>query len=67
MLYHVTAFNHFCIFVEPKGEASNRDALSSTVCIYVCMYVYMYMKNMKTKMDVFERHFSLTNYVHLPS
>ena len=24
---------------EPKGEATNRDALSFRVCIYVCMYV----------------------------
>ena len=29
--------------VYPKGEASNRDALSSPVCIYVCMYVCMYV------------------------
>ena len=28
---------------KPKGEASNRDALSSPVCIYVCMYVFIYV------------------------
>ena len=28
------------LFAEPKGEASNRDALSSHVCMYVCIYVY---------------------------
>ena len=28
------------IIAEPKGEASNRDALSSPVCMYVCIYVY---------------------------
>ena len=28
---------------EPKGEATNRDALSFRVCIYVCMYVCMYV------------------------
>ena len=34
----------FCIFIaEPKGEATNRDALSFRVCIYVCMYVCMYV------------------------
>ena len=27
------------IIAEPKGEASNRDALSSPVCIYVYMYI----------------------------
>ena len=33
-----------CIMIaKPKGEASNRDALSSPVCIYVCMYVYVYI------------------------
>ena len=33
-----------CILIaEPKGEASNRDALSSPVCIYVCMYVCIYV------------------------
>ena len=26
---------HSCLVAEPKGEASNRDALSSPVCIYV--------------------------------
>ena len=32
--------NLYCVVViaEPKGEASNRDVLSSPVCIYVCMY-----------------------------
>ena len=68
MLYHVTTFNHFCIFVEPKGEASNPDALSSPVCIYVCMYVCIYVyEEYEDKMDVFEHHFLLTNYVHLLS
>ena len=34
--------NSNCNFIaEPKGEASNRDALSSPVCI--CMHVYMYI------------------------
>ena len=28
------------VIAEPKGEATNRDALSFRVCIYVCMYVY---------------------------
>ena len=31
------------IIAEPKGEATNRDALSFRVCIYVCMYVCMYV------------------------
>ena len=35
------AKNH--IIAEPKGEATNRDALSFRVCIYVCMYVCMYV------------------------
>ena len=32
---------HVCIIAKPKGEASNRDALSSPVCINVCIYVYL--------------------------
>ena len=28
---------HACIFAEPKGEASNRDALSAR--LYICMYI----------------------------
>ena len=32
------------IIAEPKGEATNRDALSFRVCIYVCsMYVCIYV------------------------
>ena len=31
------------IIAEPEGEASNRDALLSPICIYVCMYVCMYV------------------------
>ena len=31
------------VIAEPKGEATNHDALSFRVCIYVCMYVYMYV------------------------
>ena len=31
----------YYIVAEPKGEASNRDALSSPVCIYVCIYLYI--------------------------
>ena len=31
------------VIAEPKGEATNRDALSFRVCIYVCMYVCMYV------------------------
>ena len=31
------------LIAEPKGEATNRDALSFRVCIYVCMYVCMYV------------------------
>ena len=27
------------LIAESKGEASNRDRLSSPVCIYVCMYI----------------------------
>ena len=27
------------LIAEPKGEASNRDALSSPVCMYVCTYI----------------------------
>ena len=27
-----------------KGKASNREALLSTVCIYVCIHVYMYIR-----------------------
>ena len=33
------------IIAEPKGEATNRDALSFRVCIYVCMYVCMYIRH----------------------
>ena len=29
----------YALVAEPKGEATNRDALSFRVCIYVCMYV----------------------------
>ena len=29
----------FHVIAEPKGSASNRDALSSPVCIYVYMYI----------------------------
>ena len=32
------------VIAAPKDEASNRDALSSPVCMYVCMYVYMYIR-----------------------
>ena len=28
------------IIAKPKGEASNRDALSSPVCIKICMYIH---------------------------
>ena len=39
-----TATDHVStVIAEPKGKASNRDALSSPVCIYVCMYVCMYV------------------------
>ena len=31
------------VIAEPKGETTNRDALSFRVCIYVCMYVCMYI------------------------
>ena len=31
------------LVAEPKGEATNRDALSFHVCIYVCMYICMYI------------------------
>ena len=37
------SYNNTTIIAEPKGEATNRDALSFRVCIYVCMYVYMYV------------------------
>ena len=43
----LTSDKHIClgayIIAEPKGEATNRDALSFRVCIYVCMYVCMYV------------------------
>ena len=33
----------YVLIAEPKGEATNRDALSFRVCIYVCMYVCIYV------------------------
>ena len=41
MLWHWVAITSF--IAEPKGEASNRDALSFRVGMYVCMYVCMYV------------------------
>ena len=29
-----------CVIAEPKGEASNRDVLSSPICMYVYMYIH---------------------------
>ena len=40
--YHMQS-QYKSVIAEPKGEATNRDALSFRVCIYVCMYVYMYV------------------------
>ena len=31
------------MIAELKGKATNRDALSFRICIYVCMYVCMYV------------------------
>ena len=41
MLWHWVAITSF--IAEPKGKASNRDALSFRVGMYVCMYVCMYV------------------------
>ena len=41
LMSHITTCLPSAFIAEPKGEASNRDALSSPVCIYhyVCMYI----------------------------